>query len=289
LFGCRYLINISKLPRTAFKKNSHSQARYSNRRLDNKFNIFEGITRNWFFIGINVVMVGGQVMIMFVGGEAFQITSLNGVAWAISIILGAISIPVAVIIRLIPDQLVAKLLPSWMSRKKTDPVYVSIEDRFEWNRGIEEIREELSFLKMVRGGRLNQLKFRRRNLREAMKENFSHMFRTTGSKSDMPITPIAEDNNTFPPSSPGSQKRRRSRSNSAFAAAAMVPSIIAGSIGGWSPVEKTPSRDGDAPPFNPTSQHGLQVHSATTQNDSLPPESESTQQGASTSQSQVKS
>jgi P-type Ca2+ transporter type 2C len=32
----------------------------NNRRLDNKLNIFEGITRNYFFIIINFIMVGGQ-------------------------------------------------------------------------------------------------------------------------------------------------------------------------------------------------------------------------------------
>jgi Ca2+-transporting ATPase len=238
----------------------------SNRRLDNKFNIFEGITSNWFFIGINFVMVGGQVMIIFVGGKAFSVTELDGVQWAISIILGVISLPVAIIIRLIPDEFVAKIAPSFMSRKQdATPVYVSAEDRFEWNRGIEEIRQELSFLKMVRGGRLNQLKFRRHDIRETMKENFSHMFRS-GSRSEFPLTPTGEDG-IAPPQSSGSHRRRRSRSNSAFAATVIMPSIIAGSVGGWSPVEKTPSPSKDGAgnfPFSPRSelesQQGVAVY-----------------------------
>jgi P-type Ca2+ transporter type 2C len=40
---------------------------FNNRRLDNKLNIFEGVHKNWFFIGINCVMVGGQILIVFVG------------------------------------------------------------------------------------------------------------------------------------------------------------------------------------------------------------------------------
>ncbi|KAG9979182.1 calcium-translocating P-type ATPase, partial [Aureobasidium melanogenum] len=36
---------------------------FNNRRLDNKFNIFEGVQRNVFFIGIALIMIGGQVMI----------------------------------------------------------------------------------------------------------------------------------------------------------------------------------------------------------------------------------
>ncbi|KAI6861091.1 calcium-translocating P-type ATPase, partial [Hortaea werneckii] len=44
----------------------------NNRRLDNRFNVFEGITKNWFFIMIFCIMVGGQTLIIFVGGEAFS-------------------------------------------------------------------------------------------------------------------------------------------------------------------------------------------------------------------------
>jgi Ca2+-transporting ATPase len=208
---------------------------YNNRRLDNKFNIFEGVQNNWFFIGINFIMVGGQVMIIFVGGEAFGVVELNGVQWGISIILGAISIPVAVIIRLIPDQVLAKILPDWMSKKENSNIYVHNQDRFQWNDGIEAVRDELAFLKMVRGGRLNQLKFSRQNV----KQSFSHIFRRGAPEGEIHT---AEDG-TLPPPSPSSQRRRRSRSNSAFAAAAMVPSIVAGSIGGWSPIEK-PSEEG---------------------------------------------
>lgn len=240
---------------------------YNNRRLDNKFNVLEGITKNWFFIGINVVMVGGQIMIIFVGGTAFSVKRLNGVQWAISLILGAISLPVAVVIRLIPDEAFARIMPSVMSRKREDPtVYVSSEDRFEWNRGIEEIRHELSFLKMVRGGRLNQLKFKQ----QSIKDNLSQLLRSGPE-------PTIEDG-LAPPATAGSHRRRRSRSNSTvFAAAAMVPSIVAGSIGGWSPVEKAPSSKegaGDLP-FSSRSelegQSGVSFHPGTVQDDQVVP------------------
>ncbi|KAA8895457.1 hypothetical protein FN846DRAFT_785074, partial [Sphaerosporella brunnea] len=249
---------------------------YNNRRLDNKFNIFEGVTRNWFFIAINLVMIGGQVMIIFVGGQAFSVTKLNGIQWAISIILGAISLPVAVIIRLIPDEMLEKIAPSFMLRKRdTTPVYVSADDRFEWNRGIEEIRQELSFLKTVRGGRLNQLRFRPHDLSETVKENFSHMFRS-GSRSELQPSPTGEDNQ--PPQTAVSHRRRRSRSNSTIAATIIMPSIVAGSVGGWSPVEKTPSplREGSGNlPFSSRSdlesQPGVTVHPDTAQTDPVLP------------------
>ncbi|KAK4149094.1 hypothetical protein C8A00DRAFT_47224 [Chaetomidium leptoderma] len=105
----------------------------NNRRLDNRYNIFEGITRNWFFIIINIIMVGGQVLIIFVGGAAFKITPLNGKEWGLSVGLGAISLPWGVFIRTIPDSwveaLAAKIpLPNiWPFKKKTKPSAADIE------------------------------------------------------------------------------------------------------------------------------------------------------------------
>lgn len=100
----------------------------NNRRLDNRLNVFEGITRNWFFIGINIIMVGGQVLIIFVGGPAFKITPLNGKEWGLSIALGAISLPFGAFIRKVPDEWVAACIPNikirmpWHKKKaaKTD-------------------------------------------------------------------------------------------------------------------------------------------------------------------------
>ncbi|KAK6531276.1 plasma membrane calcium [Arthrobotrys megalospora] len=79
---------------------------FNNRRLDNKLNIFAGIHRNYFFIGINFIMIGGQVLIIYVGGAAFSITHINGYQWAICIVCAAVSLPWAVVIRLVPDEAV---------------------------------------------------------------------------------------------------------------------------------------------------------------------------------------
>jgi Ca2+-transporting ATPase len=83
----------------------------NNRRLDNRLNIFEGISRNYFFIIINLIMIGGQELIIFFGGEAFKITPLNGKEWGLSIGLGAISIPWGALIRMFPDAWAEKLVP----------------------------------------------------------------------------------------------------------------------------------------------------------------------------------
>ena len=82
---------------------------FNNRRLDNKLNIFEGVHRNAFFIVINIIMVAGQIMIIFVGGQAFQITRINGSQWAISILCALPCLLWAVGLRCIPDRYAARV------------------------------------------------------------------------------------------------------------------------------------------------------------------------------------
>jgi Ca2+-transporting ATPase len=265
--------------------NGNADCSPSSRRLDNKFNIFEGIQRNWFFIGINMIMIGGQIMIIFVGGRAFSVTRLNGAQWAYSIILGATSMPVAVIIRLIPDELFKKVLPERMKRKRTPQVVISDEDeRFEWNQGLEEIREELTFLKRIRGGRLNAIKFKLQHPREFVHPRSRAGSSRSRSSSVLPQTPNGDSSGHnhaeagFPtPPSPGdnrSRRRGRSRSNSAFGPAAAMAGVIAGSIGGWSPIERPGGEGHPGQPTEPqgaraelSAQEGVEVNPATSPND----------------------
>lgn len=78
---------------------------FNNRRLDNKLNVLEGILGNWFFVGIVVMIIGLQVLIIFVGGRPFGIKpgGLDETQWGISIILGFICIPWAIAIKYFPD------------------------------------------------------------------------------------------------------------------------------------------------------------------------------------------
>ncbi|KAI9722349.1 MAG: hypothetical protein M1812_001821 [Candelaria pacifica] len=248
---------------------------YNSRRLDNNFNIFEGITRNWFFIGIQFIIVAGQIMIIFVGGAAFSVTPLNGAQWGYSVVLGALSIPVAVIIRLIPDELIRKLIPSGLRRQSTPQLVVSDDERhFAWNPALEEIREELSLLKLLRGGRINVLKYKLQHPREALTRSRSASRSRTNS---IPQTPNREHNSsdfgTQAPPTPESRSRRRgrSRTNSTFGAAAMA-GVVAGSIAGWSPIER---REGDEG-FSRSSarsdleaQEGTEIHPGTEPNDPI--------------------
>lgn len=218
---------------------------YNSRRLDNKLNIFEGMFNNYFFLGIQVIIVGGQFLIIFVGGPAFAIHHLDVKSWGISLVLGLLSIPVAILIRYIPDSFVRKCIPKFFTRKKTPEVFVEDEDRhYQWNPALENIKEELAFLKMVRGGRLNVLKYRLQHPSEIFRPRSRSGSRSrTSSVPQTPTNERSSDHGGSPaPPTPESRRsmqrrRTRSRSNSAFGPAAAMAGIIAGSIGGgWSPV-----------------------------------------------------
>jgi Ca2+-transporting ATPase len=227
----------------------------SNRRLDNGFDIFEGVHRNPFFIGINLIMIGGQVMIIFIGGRAFSVKRLNAAQWAYSIILGALSLPIAVIIRLIPDELIRKLIPHRWQHKETPDVVVSDDEpRFEWNPALVEIREELAFLKKVRRGRLNAVKFKLQHPREIIpgSRNGSRSRSSSFNRTQVLSEEAGpSDVGSSGPTTPDHRRRRtRSRSNSAFGPATAMAGIVAGSIAGWSPIERPRGGDNDSLMFS---------------------------------------
>ncbi|CEJ54886.1 hypothetical protein PMG11_01174 [Penicillium brasilianum] len=100
------------------------------RRLDNKFNVFEGIQKNkWFFV-INFLMVGGQILIIFVGGKAFGVTRLSGWQWGVCLGFAVFCIPWTAVLKLAPDASVEWLLK--MCAKAFEFVFSSVAKAYEW-------------------------------------------------------------------------------------------------------------------------------------------------------------
>ncbi|KAM0245826.1 hypothetical protein ACHAP5_005145 [Fusarium lateritium] len=155
----------------------------NSRRIDNKLNIFEGLHRNHLFMLMMTIMAAGQIIIIFFGGDAFVVTRLNGVQWGISLVLGFFSIPIGVLIRLFPDawfaamvNVLAKLWPSWIRfsrKKKTDNEEEGQESLeklqgYDMDTALLGIRDDLEFLKNVRGGRMTALSDAMARSREKM-------------------------------------------------------------------------------------------------------------------------
>ncbi|KAK9451888.1 uncharacterized protein V1518DRAFT_409830 [Limtongia smithiae] len=254
---------------------------FVNRRLDNKLNFFEGLSRNFFFMGIAAIMCGGQVLIMFVGGNAFSIERITGPMWAVSLVIGFVSIPVGVFLRIcIPDRvayaiykpvgIVFRFIWGYIStflsaiwkgimffwpfkKEKADsdeeekielrsPGGTVLDKQYQWNAGIEQIRNDLVFLKRVRGGRVNELKFRRpRQMYQHWKQSMST------------LSLFGNRNDESRPGSPVTHSARR-RSGSSLGALAMVPSIVGGAVAGWSPTERP--NEGGQTVTSPVSENG---------------------------------
>ncbi|KAI0441457.1 putative calcium P-type ATPase [Xylaria telfairii] len=228
---------------------------WNNRRLDNRFNILEGITHNYFFLGINIIVIGLQILIIFVGNTPFNISALQpsqtGPQWATAIVLGALSIPIGMLIRLIPDDLIRKCIPKWLKRKSSPPgLMISDEERFnDYPDVFTDVRNELAFLRKLKGGRLNNLKFAVQHPRETFMSRTRSPSRSRSNSMRAPHTPTREDSFGAPSPAPTPDSRRRSRSmrsrsNSALGAPTVMAGIIAGSVAaGWSPIEKSGERD----------------------------------------------
>ncbi|SPO05053.1 probable calcium P-type ATPase [Cephalotrichum gorgonifer] len=246
---------------------------WNNRRLDNGFNIFAGITKNPIFLAISLCMCGFQVLIIFIGDVAFKIASppddstkdpLGPTLWAVAVVLGFISIPFGMVIRLIPDSLLLKLVPDYLTRRRDVPgLAVMDEEAFASYPAIfGEVRDELTFLKRFKGGRLNNLRFAMTHPRELMSRSRSPSHSRTNSSAHAPQTPNREDSfgsatagsrpGPAPTPSPDGRRRSksmRSRSNSALGAPTVMAGIVAAGVAaGWSPMEREALREeqGDA-------------------------------------------
>ena len=92
------------------------------RRLDNKFNMFEGIFANPWYPVIVTVMICGQILIVFVGGKALSTVRLNGAQWGISIVAGFLPIPLGLLVRCVPDGWIVALVPKslkvWWTKRQ---------------------------------------------------------------------------------------------------------------------------------------------------------------------------
>lgn len=119
----------------------------------------EGILKNTWFIAIQVIIVGGQIVIVFLGGQVFSVRRLDQPSqWAVSLLFGALTVPVGMMIRLIPDKAISKLISYvWPGAKGPEPGIPGESRQYGWDFALEGIRDQLAFMNKVRGGRLRHI------------------------------------------------------------------------------------------------------------------------------------
>ncbi|KAH8897193.1 putative plasma membrane calcium-transporting ATPase [Thozetella sp. PMI_491] len=218
---------------------------YNNRRLDNKLNIFENIGRNWYFININVIIMVGQVLIICFGGSALSAVPLSPLEWAISLGLGFMTLPVGVLIRLVPDNFFWKIFAtiSGMNRYPEQDAASSRAPSFTWNEAIENVRLELISFRESRSSRLRRLRLRLVRI-DSVKSMLA------AALSALPRAWLgAREADIEEGARPGDGERQpllhhredspssacRDPSSPPFAPAAVMAGIVAGSVGGWAP------------------------------------------------------
>ncbi|PHH55735.1 Calcium-transporting ATPase 2 [Ceratocystis fimbriata CBS 114723] len=108
----------------------------NNRGLNFQPSIFEGMSKNCFFLGMSSVMIGGQVLTTVKGDKASKNTALNGKELGLSAGFGAMSLPMGVAIQLFlewfltvihapyVDDGLASCRPLWstLSTRKSSPI-----------------------------------------------------------------------------------------------------------------------------------------------------------------------
>ncbi|KAM0331671.1 hypothetical protein ACHAQA_003350 [Verticillium albo-atrum] len=228
---------------------------WNNRRLDNRFNIFEGLTKNYFFIAISSIMIGGQILIIFVGGAALSIApdKQTPLMWGIAIVLGFLSIPFGIVIRLIPDEFLERLIPDYLKRKSKESgpkLTVDDEEFGNYPEALADVRDELTFLKRMKGGRLNNLKFAVQHPRETFvtySRSPTHS-RSNSVNNGPPSTPPRQASMSEAQPAPTPESRRRSRSNRSRSNSALgAPTVMAGLVAAgvaanWSPMDPRRNR-----------------------------------------------
>ena len=147
------------------------------RRLDNKLNIFEGITHNLYFIGITLLgmlicspsymfvltsymkEIVVQVLIVFIGGAAFQVVRISGREWGISLAVGFVSIPWGAVIRCMPNGPFENFFKFIRLMGEPEVLPTLSPDKEGWGGAISAVRDNLGTFANIRGGRLRSSSF----------------------------------------------------------------------------------------------------------------------------------
>ncbi|RHY86301.1 hypothetical protein DYB26_009142, partial [Aphanomyces astaci] len=115
----------------------------NSRRIHDELNVFEGIFANPIYLGISVVQVVFQVLIVQFGSLVFSCVPLDVTQWIICLVIGALSLPVGLLLRLIT------LPASFTVCQETAPVAHVPTDRTKelWIRGFKRLRTQIRVIR----------------------------------------------------------------------------------------------------------------------------------------------
>ena len=100
-----------------------------------------------------------QVLIVFVGGAAFQVVRIGGREWGISLAVGFVSIPWGAVIRCMPNGPFETFFKFTRIMGKPEVLPTVSLDKEGWGGAISAVRDNLGTFANIRGGRLRSSSF----------------------------------------------------------------------------------------------------------------------------------
>ena len=100
-----------------------------------------------------------QVLIVFIGGAAFQVVRIRGREWGISLAIGLVSIPWGAVIRCMPNGPFETFFKFLRLLGKPEVLPTLSPDKEGWGGAISAVRDNLGIFANIRGGRLRSSSF----------------------------------------------------------------------------------------------------------------------------------
>ncbi|CAB4486632.1 PMCA-type calcium-translocating P-type ATPase [Rhizophagus irregularis] len=119
-------------------------------RIDDSLNVFKNVFNNHTFIIVQLIVIIGQFVIVEFGGVAFGTVRLNGYQWLVTVLIGFLSLPVGLCIRLIPNA----CIPESILNEDHKPIISQSKMRLE--SAIGEIRTENKIISALKGNLVNK-------------------------------------------------------------------------------------------------------------------------------------
>ncbi|KAG0364675.1 hypothetical protein BGZ54_007279, partial [Gamsiella multidivaricata] len=117
------------------------------RRIDDSINIFKNLHHDKIFILVQFIVVGGQFVIVQFGGQAFKTVALTPNQWLITVLVGSLSLPVGLILRLLPSYIIPESVISHESEERQPLVSPS---KMRWEGASSHVASQSNFFDAIR-------------------------------------------------------------------------------------------------------------------------------------------
>ncbi|KAI1293186.1 hypothetical protein EDD11_008498 [Mortierella claussenii] len=119
------------------------------RRIDDSINVFKNLYNNKIFILVQLIVIGGQYVIVQFGGQAFKTVPLTLNQWLITLAIGSLSLPVGLVLRLLPSSLIPEAVISHKSEAREPLVSTG---RLRWEGATNQLVSQSNFFEAIRKG-----------------------------------------------------------------------------------------------------------------------------------------